>query len=136
MNETKSTIEFRLNNRSGIPAYMQIVQQVQQALRLGFLAPGDQLPTVREVVSKIAINPNTVFKAYRELEMDDLVESRPGLGTFITHTLADDTLTQHDSLRLKLMGWIQEAQEAGLDEDSIEALFIFAMRTVAQEVRK
>jgi len=124
MDDPKSTIEFRLNNRSGIPAYLQIVQQVRQALRLGFLVPGDQLPTVREVVSKIAINPNTVFKAYRELEMEGLVESRPGLGTFITVTLADDSISYHDSLRIKLIEWIRESRIAGLNDENIEALFL------------
>lgn len=136
MDDAKSTIEFRLNNRSGVPAYMQIVQQVRHALRLGFLVLGDQLPTVREVVSKIAINPNTVFKAYRELDMEGLVESRPGLGTFIIRTLADDSLTHHDSLRIKIMEWIQESRTAGLDDESIEALFISILQDIEPEVQK
>jgi GntR family transcriptional regulator len=114
---------------------MQIIQQVRRALRLGFLVLGDQLPTVREVVSKVAINPNTVFKAYRELEMEGLVESRPGLGTFIICTLADDSITHHDTLRQKLMDWIIESREAGLDDESIEALFISVMRNEESEAR-
>ena len=56
-------IEFRLDQRSGVPTYLQLVQQVKHALRLGILQPGDQLPTVKEVVGKLAINPNTVLKA-------------------------------------------------------------------------
>jgi GntR family transcriptional regulator len=136
MDDLKTTIEFRLNNRSGIPAYLQIVQQVRQALRLGFLVPGDQLPTVREVVSKIAINPNTVFKAYRELEMEGLVKSRPGLGTFITVTLADDSITHHDSLRIKLIEWIRESRIAGLNDESIEALFISVLYDPEPEAQK
>lgn len=117
------SIIFRLDNRSGIPAYLQIVQQVHRALRLGYLLPGDQLPTVRDVVSRIAINPNTVFKAYRGLEAQGLVESRPGLGTFIIKTLADDTLAQHGALRGQLIQWLQSARKAGLDDESMEALF-------------
>lgn len=135
MDDPKSTIEFRLNSRSAIPAYMQIVQQVRQALRLGFLVLGDQLPTVREVVSKIAINPNTVFKAYRELEMEGLVESRQGLGTFVIRTLADDSLTHHDFLRTKLVEWIQESRTAGLDGESIEALFISVLQELVPEAQ-
>ena len=66
-------IEFRLETRSGIAPYLQIVQQVKHALRLGMLRSGDQLPTVKEVVGSVAINPNTVLKAYRELEHEGLV---------------------------------------------------------------
>ncbi len=133
MDNPKSTIEFRLNSRSAIPAYMQIVQQVRQALRLGFLVIGDQLPTVREVVSKIAINPNTVFKAYRELEMEGLVESRQGLGTFIVRTLADDSISHHNALRTKLVDWIQESRAAGLDDESIEALYYSVVQELEPE---
>lgn len=135
MDNTKPTIEFRLNNRSAIPAYMQIVQQVRQALRLGFLVPGDQLPTVREVVSKIAINLNTVFKSYRELETEGLVESRQGIGTFIVRTLADDSISHHDPLRKKLMEWIQESRTAGLDEESIEALYFSVVQELEPEAQ-
>lgn len=136
MQEDRPTIEFRLDSHSGVPVYMQIVQQVQRALRLGFLIIGDQLPTVREVVSKLPINPNTVFKAYRELESEGLVETRPGLGTFIVRTLADDTLARHDALRLELIDWIQECRTAGLNDESIEALFLFALQEMKQEVPK
>ena len=80
-------IEFQLDQRSGLPTYLQLVQQVRQALRLGVLVPGDQLPTAREVVEKLAINPNTVLKAYRELERDGLVAARPGTGTFVQRSL-------------------------------------------------
>ena len=65
-----SPIEFRLDPASGVPTYLQLVQQVEHALRLGYLKPGDQLPKVRDVVASLAINPNTVLKAYRELEIE------------------------------------------------------------------
>src|SRR5438477_24419 len=78
-------IEFRLDQRSGVPTYLQLVQQVKQALRLGILQPGDQLPTVKEVVGKLAINPNTVLKAYRELDHEGVTEGRRGQGTFVSH---------------------------------------------------
>jgi len=87
-------IEFHLDARSGVAPYMQLIQQVQHALRLGVLNEGDKLPTVKEVVAKVAINPNTVLKAYRELEHEGLIASRPGVGTFVVRTLAGPTLEQ------------------------------------------
>jgi GntR family transcriptional regulator len=121
-------IDFHLDVRSGVSPYQQLVQQVQQALRLGLLSVGDQLPTVKEVVAKLAINPNTVLKAYRELEHLGLVMPRPGLGTFVTRSLADDSLAAHEPLRLELAAWLTRAQAAGLDADSIEALFMATFR--------
>ena len=82
-------IEFHLDGRSGVAPYMQLIQQVRRAMRLGLLIEGDQLPTVKDVVAKVAINPNTVLKAYRELEYEGLVAARPGVGTFVTRTLTD-----------------------------------------------
>src|SRR5580700_5977420 len=108
-------IEFHLDARSGVPAYLQLVQQVRQAVRLGILRPGDQLPTVKEVVAHLAINPNTVLKAYRELERDDLVAGRPGVGTFVTRGLSDTSLAAHGPLRTELVRWFAKARRAGLD---------------------
>jgi GntR family transcriptional regulator len=116
-------IEFHLESQSGVAPYLQIVQQVKQALRLDMLHVGDQLPTVREVVEKLAINPNTVLKAYRELEHERLITSRPGQGTFVVRTLAGTSLASHATLRRSLTRWLQSAREAGLDEESILALF-------------
>ena len=121
-------IDFHLDSRSGVSPYLQLVQQVQQALRLGLLSVGDQLPTVKEVVAKIAINPNTVLKAYRELEHLGLVAPRPGLGTFVTRSLADESLAAHEPLRRDLEAWLARAREAGLEPDSIEALFMATFR--------
>ncbi|MGY0235202.1 GntR family transcriptional regulator [Longispora urticae] len=122
-------IEFHLDGRSGVSPYQQLVQQVRQALLLGVLRKGDQLPTVKEVVARLAINPNTVLKAYRELEHEGLVAARPGVGTFVTATLADDTLAAHGPLREELRRWLDHARQAGLDEESIEALFLTTFRT-------
>ncbi len=121
-------IEFTLDGRSGISPYLQVVQQVRQALRLGLLAEGDQLPTVKDVVARLAINPNTVLKAYRELERDGLVAARPGVGTFVTRTLAGDSLSAHEPLRRDLVRWLARARAAGVDDESIEALFRSAFR--------
>jgi len=126
-------IEFHLDGRSGVSPYLQIVQQVRNALRLGLLRQGDQLPTVKDVVAQLAINPNTVLKAYRELERDGLVAARPGVGTFVTKTLTDATLAAHGPLRQDLRRWLAKARRAGLDDESIEALFQTTFRTAAQE---
>lgn len=126
-------IEFHLDSRSGVAPYLQLVQQVRQAMRLGLLAVGDQLPTVKDVVAKIAINPNTVLKAYRELEHDDLVAARPGRGTFVTRTLADDSVGAQAPLRRELEEWLGRARSAGLDDESIQALFAATFRTAVEE---
>jgi GntR family transcriptional regulator len=116
-------IEFHLDTRSGIAPYRQVVQQVRHALRLGLLDVGDQLPTVKEAVTALAINPNTVLKAYKELEHLGLVAARPGIGIFVTKTLTDDSLAAHGPLRQDLKRWLAKARRAGLEEESIEALF-------------
>ncbi len=121
-------IEFTLDGRSGVSPYLQVVQQVRQALRLGLLVEGDQLPTVKDVVASLAINPNTVLKAYRELERDGLVAARPGVGTFVTRSLAGDSLAAHEPLRRDLVRWLARARAAGVDDESIEALFRSALR--------
>jgi GntR family transcriptional regulator len=126
-------IEFCLDGRSGLSPYLQLIQQVRHALRLGVLREGDQLPTVKDVVAQLAINPNTVLKAYRELERDGLVTARPGVGTFVTRSLAGSTLAAHGPLRQELRGWMVKARRAGLDDESIEALFTTTFRSVAQE---
>jgi len=123
-----SAIEFRLDPASGVPTYLQLVHQVEHALRLGYLKPGDQLPKVRDVVAELAINPNTVLKAYRELENKGLATGRPGLGTFIEATLNQVALPELAGLRRALLGWLTAADAAGLDEDGIVALFTSALR--------
>jgi len=125
-------ITFRLDTRNGLAPYLQLVQQTKDALRLGLLHPGDQLPTVKEVVASIAINPNTVLKAYRDLERDGLVEGRPGVGTFVLKTLGGPR-TDHPRLRRRLERWMSDARDAGLDDDSISALFDATLRGSLQQ---
>jgi GntR family transcriptional regulator len=126
-------IEFHLDSRSGVSPYLQIVQQVRQALRVGMLRQGDQLPTVKEVVGQLAINPNTVLKAYRELEHEGLASARPGVGTFVTGSLGAESIAAQGPLRQALQRWIVKARRAGLDDESIEALFRDSFRSAAQE---
>lgn len=116
-------IIFRLNGQSGVSPYQQIAQQVRQALRLGRLSVGDQLPTVKDVVGSLAINPNTVLKAYRELEREGLVSARPGVGTFVVKAFDDSTFVAQRALRRSLGVWMEKARRAGLDDESIQALF-------------
>jgi len=126
-------IEFHLDARSGVAPYRQLIHQVRQALRLGLLREGDQLPKVKDVVAGLAINPNTVLKAYRELEYEGLASARPGIGTFVTGTLDGGSLAAHGPLRRDLARWLARARRAGLDDESIEALFASTFRSANEE---
>ena len=123
-----SPIEFRLDPASGVPTYLQLVHQVEHALRLGYLKPGDQLPKVRDVVAALAINPNTVLKAYKDLETKGLAAGRPGQGTFVQAALSQIALPELSGLRRSLLGWLADADTAGLDEDGVVALFTSVLR--------
>ena len=127
-NDATSPIEFRLDPTSGVPTHLQLVHQVEHAMRLGYLKLGDQLPKVRDAVASLAINPNTVLKAYRELEIKGLAAGRPGQGTFIQATLSQATLPEFARLRRSLLEWLATADAAGLDEDGIVALFTSTLR--------
>jgi GntR family transcriptional regulator len=116
------SVVFRLSSKSGVSAYLQIAKQVRQAMQLGLLRPGDQLPTVKEVVGTLAINPNTVLKAYQLLEQQGLVEGRQGQGTFVTAALPGPSPTQQASLRRGLDRWLHAAFDAGLDADGVTAM--------------
>jgi GntR family transcriptional regulator len=121
-------IEFVLDGRSKVNTYVQLVQQVKQALRVGLLSAGDQLPKVRDVAQSLAINPNTVLKAYRELEIEGLAEGRPGIGTFVRATLAGAGLANQAELREDLVAWLARAAKAGLTPEDITALIDTTMR--------
>jgi GntR family transcriptional regulator len=116
-------IEFHLDAHSGLTPYLQIVRQVRQALLLGLLSEGDQLPTIKDVVAKLAINPNTVSKAYRELEHLGLAAAKPGVGTFIVKSLGQASLAEHGPLQAALRDWLASARAASLTEPGIEAMF-------------
>ncbi|MFB6555496.1 MULTISPECIES: GntR family transcriptional regulator [unclassified Streptomyces] len=120
-------VEYRIDRQSGIPAYVQIVRQTEQALRMGVLRVGDKLPTAREVVAATAINPNTVFRAYRDLEQAGLVQSRRGLGTFVTRSLARPGAEDDSPLRADLTEWVARARSAGLERDDVLALVTAAL---------
>ena len=122
-------IHFRLDGRSGVPAYRQLYDQVQQAVSLGHLKPGDQLPPVREVVRQITLNPNTVHRAYRDLETAGIVEGRPGRGTFVVEVPTPSTTPERQAeLQKDLMVWIANARAAGMNDDAISALVSLSIR--------
>ncbi|MDX6393403.1 MAG: hypothetical protein QOJ73_4466 [Streptosporangiaceae bacterium] len=124
---------FRLDSTSGVPPYLQLVHQVRQSLLLGYLREGDRLPTVKDVVSDLAINPNTVVKAYRQLEHEGLAGGKPGQGTFITGTLSPATPDTHNTLRASLEKWLRDADAAGLNDDEVTALIAVARNDMRKE---
>jgi GntR family transcriptional regulator len=121
-------LAFHLSSTSGVPTYLQIVEQVRQALRLGRLERGDRLPTVREVAAALAINPNTVLKAYRELEHERLVEGRHGQGTYVVRSLSGPSPGTLDELRTSLEAWVSQAHAAGLSPEHIRAVVDTTLR--------
>jgi GntR family transcriptional regulator len=126
-------IEFQLDTASGVATYLQLVQQVRQALQLGLLEPGDQLPTAQQVVARLAINPNTVLKAYRDLEREGLVRARPGQGTFVTGTLPRTDPSAQARFMTSMTKWLASAISAGLLPDDIEAIYRTAYRNYFAE---
>src|SRR5438105_3941157 len=128
-------IAFHLESNSGVSYYMQLIQQVRQALMFGVLKPGDRLPTVKEVVAQVALNPNTVLRAYRDLEHEGLVISKPGLGTFVTSEIAPSIPPlRYRALRADLERWIAKAHAQGLDDDAVASLFAHVLRANAEDV--
>ncbi|MGH3176387.1 MAG: GntR family transcriptional regulator [Streptosporangiaceae bacterium] len=126
-------ISFRVDSRSVVPPYLQIVQQVRQALRMGLLDAGDKLPAVREVVAATAVNPNTVLKAYRDLEREGLIEARPGHGTFVLKRPPGPPPGTVSRLGRSLARWVRQARGAGLDDESIESLLRVTLQAAAEE---
>ena len=124
---------FRLDGSSGVPPYLQLVHQVRQSLLLGYLREGDRLPTVKDVSADLAINPNTVVKAYRQLEHEGLAGGRPGQGTFITATSSTALPEEQQVLRASLEQWLRAAQEAGLDDEAVTALIAVARQDMKKE---
>lgn len=124
---------FQLDGSSGVPPYLQLVHQVRQSLLLGYLRTGDQLPTVKELAEDLAINPNTVVKAYRQLEHEGLTGGRPGQGTFIIATPEPPPPDASESLRASLAKWFRAAEEAGLSDETVTALIAVVRHDMRKE---
>jgi GntR family transcriptional regulator len=120
-------VVFRIDAGSGVPIYRQLVEQVRREVMLGRMAAGDQLPTLREVVDALAINPNTVVKAYAELEHEGLVVRRQGMGTFVASAPPAGVLVAPPALRDSLFRWVRRAREAGLTSEQIRLLVSVAL---------
>jgi GntR family transcriptional regulator len=113
---------------------MQLIQQVRQALLFGILKSGDRLPTVKEVSAQVALNPNTVLRAYRDLEHEGLVVSKPGLGTFVASTIPPAVApASYHSLRADLERWIRRARDRGVDDNQLASLFAHVLHENAEE---
>ena len=117
--------QFKLDLQSGVPVYRQIIDQVQAGIAAGTLQPGHQLPTVRQVAVDLAINLNTVLRAYRELEIRGVLESQQGTGTFISHRkTAPDNSERERQLGQLVNEFVSRAGAAGFTlHDLAEALF-------------
>ena len=126
-------IRLTLDQGSGVPPYLQLVHQVRHGLRLGLLCEGDRLPTVKQAATQLAINQNTVLKAYRELAYDGLVDAQAGVGTFIRVTLADASHAANGPLAQELSRWLTAARESGLDDECIQALFYTELRSMGSD---
>ena len=124
---------FRLDSSSGVPPYLQLVHQVRQSLLLGYLREGDRLPTVKDVAGDLAINPNTVVKAYRQLEHEGLAAGRPGQGTFVTGTPPSAPPEAQQALRSSLEQWFRDAEKAGLNDDAVTALIAVVRHDMKRE---
>jgi GntR family transcriptional regulator len=129
-------INFRLDPRTGVAPYRQLVDQVRQAVSLGLLRAGDRLPSVREVVTQITINPNTVHRAYRDLEHEGVVEGRPGLGTFVVASSSQLASEDREKLISGLRDWVDRARLVGLDAEGIAALVAAVMASEEPIVRE
>ena len=119
--DSDPSIHFRLDLRSGVAPFRQLVEQVLRAVEDGRLRGGDQLPSVREVVGQITINPNTVHRAYRELEHLGLVEGRAGLGTVVCAEVVAGV--DGGDLRAGLQRWVREARDRGISDAQLEELW-------------
>lgn len=126
--------EFRVDPDSGVPVFLQLVHQVRQAVMLGYLRQGDQLPTVKAVAAAAVVNPNTVVKAYRQLEFEGLVVPRPGAGTFVTAEAVTPVPARDVAVaRRALERFFAAAAQAGLDDAAVVAMFETQRRARARE---
>ncbi|MGF7236642.1 MAG: GntR family transcriptional regulator [Frankia sp.] len=125
---------FRLDPGSGVPIYRQLGQQVRQDVLLGRLRPGDQLPTVKEVVDLLAVNPNTVVKAYGELEHEGFVVRRQGVGTFVAAAPPATRLAAPPALLGSLTRWVRRARESGLSPEQMRALLTMVLDEPAADL--
>jgi GntR family transcriptional regulator len=128
-------LKLFINTRSGVPIYKQLVQQIEKGVVGEILRPGDQLPTVREVALDLTINPNTVARAYRELEHLGLIESVQGRGTFIADSITLPKTREKELIfKQQLDELMQEARQLNLQPDALEKMFSHVLKQRKEEV--
>src|SRR5437588_4071959 len=116
----RKPFQFRLDVQSGVPVYRQIIDQVTGGLAAGTLRPGDQLATVRQLAVDLAINPNTVIRAYRELEIRGVLETQQGTGTFISRQKVQRDDAERERRLNQLVGeFMARAGSAGFTVDEV-----------------
>ncbi len=119
-----------VDTRSGVPIYLQIIEQIKRSVALGVLAPGEQLPTVKQMALDLTINPNTVARAYQELERDEVIETARGRGSFVrSNGVAQSSAraAANDVVAEALMQAVREAKSVGLTSAQVRALFEAAL---------
>jgi GntR family transcriptional regulator len=122
---------FRVDAGSDVPIYRQLVQQVRRDVMLGRLRPGEQLPSVKEVVDSLSVNPNTVMKAFSELEHQGVVVRRQGVGTFVATAPSLGSLAEAPRLLGPLARWVDRARREGLSAEQIRMLLEVALDEAA-----
>jgi len=120
---------FTVDPHSGVPIYLQLIEQVKRSVALGVLAPGEQLPTVKQLATDLTINPNTVARVYRELERDGVIETSPGRGSFILDNGGTGSATRAaaDVAAAAIDGAVREAKSIGIAAPQAHELFIRAL---------
>jgi len=126
---------FRSDPSSGVPVYVQIVEQVKHAIDVGALRHGDQLPAIRRVAEDLVINPNTVAKAYRELEHDGVIELRQGAGAFVSEGARAGRVAQARAAQPVLQAALERLAASGLTTDEIRRLFEAALARLGERPR-
>jgi GntR family transcriptional regulator len=126
---------FRSNSSSGVPVYLQLIEQVKHAIDVGALRPGDQLPAIRRVAEDLVINPNTVAKAYRDLEHEGVIELRQGAGAFVADNGSAARVAQVKAARPVLGAALDRLVASGLTIDEIRRLFDAELSRLADKPR-
>jgi GntR family transcriptional regulator len=130
-------IWLHVNIRSGVPIYVQLIEQIKHALEVGTLSPGDTLPSVRELASELSIAPNTIVKAYNELQRMGLIESRAGKGTVVLGEVEDTIRArQKEALVERLRAVVHDASKLGVSAEELQAHFEQAVQQFFPEVQR
>jgi GntR family transcriptional regulator len=130
-------IWLHINIRSGVPIYVQLIEQIQHALEVGTLSPGDSLPSVRELASELSIAPNTIAKAYNELQRMGLIESRAGKGTVVLGEVEETVRArQQEALIERLQAVIHDASKLGMSAETLQGHFEHAVEQFFPELQR